>query len=115
MAIGYVIVNDEHLGGPIVCDEESVVYLDRLTAEREARQLRREHGNPGIKVYELASPGIVYVLSEEDVFDVAKEKRIGKKKVREKMGQIQKGIEDGFAYNWHEVVEGAIREAIENE
>lgn len=112
MAIGYVIVNDEHLARPIVCDEESIVYRDRLTAEKEARALRREHKNNGIHVYELAEPGILYSLSEEDVYEIAKQKRIGKKKVAKRMDRIQKGIEDGLS-NWYEIVEDAIDSAIE--
>ena len=94
-----------------MCNTESVVYRDRLQAEREARHLRHKYHSPDIRVYELTSPGVLYVLSEEDVFEVGRQKRIGKRKLRDKMDTIRKGIENGF-YDWYDVVETAVDAAL---
>lgn len=113
MAVGYVVVNENHPEGRIVCNEDCVVYRDRVDAERDASRLRRRYRNPDIRVYEITSPGVVYVLSEEDVFEIGRQNRIGKRRLRERMDEIQKGIESGF-YDWSNVVETAIDLAMDD-
>lgn len=110
----YVIVNDLHPCRPYVADEESEVYVDRLSAEKEARELRQYCANPGIRVYELKEPGTLLTLSEEDVFKMARRKRLPKKMVKAKMELIRKLIEEGFS-DWPEVVSSAIDVALKDQ
>ncbi|MFQ5763103.1 MAG: hypothetical protein ACE5PO_08720 [Candidatus Bathyarchaeia archaeon] len=107
---GYVIVNDDHIGGRVVCDEECRVYQTIEDAEQEASSFRQRYGNQA-RVYELQAPETLYRLSTDDVYLMAREMGIPESRVTPRMYQIQKGIEWGFE-DWHHVVREAIRDAV---
>jgi hypothetical protein len=110
VAIGYVILNEDSEARSILGDGNPV-YRDRIIAEKEACHLRQKYHSKNINVYELTDPGIVYSINEEDIYEIARQNRIGKKRVQQRMEKIQKEIEDGF-YNWGEIVGYAINKTL---
>lgn len=113
MPPNYVIVDQRDPLAPTLCSPDSPIYTDRHVVERDARRLRRMGHTPDIRAYELISPGTLYIISEEDVFQVARDRRMSKKKVSERMDRIRKGIEGGF-HDWYDVVETAIDLAMDD-
>lgn len=109
----YIVLDERDPLAPVLYNRDSPIYSDRGAAENDTRRLRRRERSRDIQVYELAGPGILYVLSEEDVFQVARDNRISKKKISERMDRITKGIENGF-HDWYDIVETAIHLALDD-
>lgn len=47
----WVLINEAHVGGPTICDEE--IYYNRHLAEMYRDGLRMEFDNPDIVIYRL--------------------------------------------------------------